>query len=97
MFRNMDESLTPAGRGKGGDLIQLMVEQCQEMGVPHGSWYRGGIVVLPGHPKGFVSKGHPKGVGKKEKVKEEISVLSSLVKMWRPEKYWTTDCAVIHG
>ena len=37
------------------------------MGVPHGSWYRGGIVVLPGHPKGFVSKGHSKGVVTKGK------------------------------
>ena len=71
MFQDMDESLTPEGRGKGGDLIQLRREQCQEMGVPHGSWYRGGIVVLPGHPKGFVSKGHSKGVGSvKDKVKE---------------------------
>ena len=66
MFQDMDDNLTPEGRGEGGDLIQLTREQCQEMLVPYGSWYRGGIVVLPGHPKGFISKGHtiPKGHSK---------------------------------
>ena len=66
MFQDMDDNLPPEGRGEGGDLIQLTREQCQEMMVPYGSWYRGGIVVLPGHPKGFISKGHtiPKGHSK---------------------------------
>jgi len=60
MFQAIDDdpSLPPECRGEGGELIQLTKEQCHEMLVPYGSWYRGGIVVLPGYPKGFISKVH---------------------------------------
>ena len=68
MFQDIDDNpnLSPECRGAGGELIQLTREQCHEMLVPYGSWYRGGIVVLPGYPKGFISKGHtiPKGHSK---------------------------------
>ena len=68
MFQDIDDNpnLSPECRGAGGELIQLTREQCHEMLVPYGSWYRGGIVVLPGYPKGMISKGHtiPKGHSK---------------------------------
>ena len=68
MFQAIDDNpnLPPECRGEGGELIQLTREQCHEMLVPDGSWYRGGIVVFPGYPKGFISKGHtiPKGHSK---------------------------------
>ena len=51
----------PEGEGQGGDLIQLTDEQCMEMGIPRGSVYRGGLVLLPGHPKGSGAKGKGKG------------------------------------
>ena len=52
------------------------------MSVPYGCWYRGGIVVLPGYPKGMISKGHiiPKGHSKGviNKGKGQGGVASSL-------------------
>ena len=43
------------------DTIQLTEEQCIDMMVPYGSAYRGGLIILPDHPKGFGSKGKGKG------------------------------------
>jgi len=57
----MNRETNPGGKGQGGDLIQLTDEQCMEMGIPRGSLYRGGLVLLPGHPKGSVAKGKGKG------------------------------------
>ena len=51
----------PEGEGQGGDLIQLTDEQCMEMGIPRGSVYRGGLILLPSHPKGSDVKGKGKG------------------------------------
>ena len=60
-FLSMNRETNPGGKGQGGDLIQFTEEQCLDMGIPRGSVYRGGLILLPSHPKGSDVKGKGKG------------------------------------